>query len=130
VKTRCRSTAWKGRARNRRALADDGTSINSRNVPPKAPARRRLSLSLARTSRPTRDWPTDQAIRRTQGHRPVETSSYEISSPACRRISLCLPIASCTLRAPPRLAGAVTVSILDVGQADAILVRSPEGKTA
>ena len=46
-------------------------------------------------------------------------------------IGLCIPIASCTPPVPPHaLPGAVTVSILDVGQGDAILVRSPEGKTA
>ncbi len=46
-------------------------------------------------------------------------------------VSLSLSLASCTPPIPPHaLPGAVTVSILDVGQGDAILVRSPEGKTA
>ncbi|AGA30809.1 MBL fold metallo-hydrolase [Singulisphaera acidiphila] len=46
-------------------------------------------------------------------------------------LCLCIPLASCAPPAPPHaMPGAVTVSILDVGQGDAILVRSPEGKTA
>jgi len=126
VKTRCRSTAWKGKGKKSPCSWRRRTSINLRNGSPKAPAGDVLSLS------PHESPGTGEATRPRRSRRssrPPTWWRHQLWIPLCFvvAISLCLPIGPAPSGAPT-LAGCGHRSILDVGQGDAILVRSPREK--